>query len=116
MISHDLGVIAEIADIVNVMYAGSIVEEADVYTLFESPKHPYTLGLLKSVPKLSSIRENGELYVMKGIVPDSAEFPSGCRFHPRCLQMMPGKCDCEFPGMFEIGENHRVRCFLYEQT
>lgn len=82
LITHDLGVVAEVAERVAVMYAGQIVEEADVKTLFQSPSHPYTVGLLKSIPKLED--EQFELYSIKGVVPDLSNMPKGCKFNPRC--------------------------------
>jgi oligopeptide/dipeptide ABC transporter ATP-binding protein len=87
LITHDLGVVAELAQRAVVMYAGKIAECADVVDIFERPAHPYTAGLLLSVPKVDAVRQ--ELRPIKGSVPDALRFPSGCRFHPRCLFRMP---------------------------
>lgn len=114
MITHDLGVIAEIARRVVVMYAGRIVEEAETLPLFEDPKHPYTQGLLRSIPKLGS-RVSGRrtrLEEIKGIVPGLLELPEGCRFSPRCPQVM-GICREKDPPLGRVGPGRRVRCWLY---
>ena len=88
LITHDLGVVAENADVVAVMYAGKIVEYADVYELFSNPLHPYTKGLLACVPKLGQRRENvaGKLFTIPGMVPSATRYPSGCRFAARCTE------------------------------
>ncbi|HQZ82389.1 MAG TPA: ABC transporter ATP-binding protein [Pyrinomonadaceae bacterium] len=115
LITHDLGVVAEVADRVCVMYTGKIVEEAGVNEIFASPKHPYTQGLLKSVPKLSSDGRRAErLSTIEGTVPSPTELPPGCHFAPRCLQRMPECEKGEIP-FFEIGNNDRVRCLLYDK-
>ena len=107
-ITHDLGVIAEIADKVVVMYAGEIVESADVNTLFKDARHPYTLGLLGSIPKINEDRDR--LQVIEGVVPSAYGFPAGCRFHPRCCSA--GKnCNKEVPKLLHVGDGHEVRCF-----
>ena len=114
MITHDLGVIAEIARRVVVMYAGRIVEEAETVPLFEDPKHPYTRGLLKSIPKLGS-RSTGQrdrLEEIKGIVPGLLNLPTGCRFHPRCPHVMAA-CREKDPPLKSVGTGHTVRCWLY---
>ncbi|MDQ0209167.1 ABC transporter ATP-binding protein [Alkalicoccobacillus murimartini] len=105
-ITHDLGVVADIADRVLVMYAGRIVEEATVTELFDHPKHPYTLGLLKAVPKLDEQKE--WLDVISGNAPDLARLPEGCPFHPRC----PKATDAclKLPALEEQRPNHYVRC------
>lgn len=84
LITHDLGVVAEMADTVIVMYAGQVVEEANVFTLFEHPAHPYTQGLLASTPKINELEE--ELNSIEGTVPTPDTMPTGCRFYPRCLK------------------------------
>ncbi|MCA1026660.1 ABC transporter ATP-binding protein [Cytobacillus kochii] len=95
LITHDLGVVAELADRVLVMYSGKIVEEADVYSLFESPKHPYTKGLLQSVPNLRGDKEN-HLYTIPGTVPNPLNLPKGCSFYNRCMHASP-KCHDKSP-------------------
>jgi len=114
MITHDLGVIAEIAGRIEVMYAGKVVEEGPTVAIFEDPKHPYTRGLLKSIPKLGERARTGRrrLQEITGIVPSLYELPAGCRFYPRCPQAM-GVCNQRIPALIEVGESHRVRCFLY---
>jgi oligopeptide/dipeptide ABC transporter ATP-binding protein len=114
MITHDLGVIAEIARRVVVMYAGRIVEEAETGPLFEDPKHPYTQGLLRSIPKLGS-RSAGErvrLEEIKGMVPGLLNLPKGCRFSPRCPHAM-GICREKDPPLKRIGRGRTARCWLY---
>lgn len=110
LITHDLGVVAEMADRVVVMYAGKIVEEASVYDVFEKPSHPYTEGLLKSVPNLEA--DQTRLYSIRGNVPTPDEFPKGCRFAPRCDKAM-SHCFDHAPDLYQVGENHQVRCFLH---
>ncbi|MCB0064942.1 MAG: ABC transporter ATP-binding protein [Caldilineaceae bacterium] len=112
-ITHDLGVVAEIADEVAVMYLGSVVEQADVDTIFNSPGHPYTQSLLRSVPKVTATRQ--ELAVIKGMVPSPFRRPSGCQFHTRCPQSMAGICDQIDPPMVQLVDNHRARCLLYTE-
>ncbi|PMP71773.1 MAG: methionine ABC transporter ATP-binding protein, partial [Chloroflexus aggregans] len=109
LITHDMGVIAEMADSVVVMYAGQVVEYADVQSLFSDPKHPYTRGLLNSMPVLGDERE--ELEVIPGTVPSLINPPKGCRFASRCSKRFE-KCD-QPPPMIELGSNRRVRCWLY---
>jgi peptide/nickel transport system ATP-binding protein len=111
LITHDLGVVAEYADRVMVMYGGQIVEETDVETLFENPKHPYTTGLLDSLPSLE--KEVDRLGAIQGMVPPSHSFPKGCRFADRCPHAMP-KCLDSNPVLREVNINHSVRCYLYE--
>ncbi len=111
LITHDLGVVAEMADRVVVMYAGQIVEEADVKELFLHPSHPYTDGLLKAVPSLEE--EQTRLYSISGTVPLMSDLPTGCRFAPRCQRVME-KCLQAEPKLFQVHENHYARCFLYE--
>jgi len=107
LITHDLGVVAEIADEVAVMYAGHIVERADAATLFRRPGHPYTIGLLASIPKLTL--EQDELPVVEGAVPNPLNPPPGCRFHPRCPFAVE-RCRAETPALGEIAPGHRVAC------
>ena len=110
LITHDLGVVAEMADNVSVMYAGKVVEEASVNDLFESPKHPYTQGLLASIPVLGEVRE--KLAVIPGTVPSLRNLPAGCRFAGRCPYVMD-ICRVEEPGLLQITETRTSRCWLY---
>jgi oligopeptide transport system ATP-binding protein len=109
-ITHNLGVVAEIADRVMVMYGGRIVEQADVVPLFQSPRMPYTQGLLQSVPRLDLAgRRGGPLAAIPGQVPSILAFPPGCGFAPRCAYAQPA-CDAKVPVLEDIGEGHKVRC------
>ena len=112
MITHDLGVIAESADHVVVMYAGKVVEYAPVEELFESPRHPYTIGLFRSLPVVGE--EKAELEVIKGNVPNPLEFPTGCKFWPRCPHAAE-KCRTEEPSLEEIGTEHTVSCWRADE-
>jgi peptide/nickel transport system ATP-binding protein/oligopeptide transport system ATP-binding protein len=114
MITHDLGVIAEISHRVVVMYAGKVVEESTTETVFADPRHPYTNGLLRSIPKLGdrAAGERQRLAEIKGMVPGLLDLPRGCRFHPRCPQVME-VCRDRLPDLFSVGNGHRVRCWLY---
>ncbi len=111
LITHDMGVIAQMADRVAVMYLGIIAESGDVYEIFKNPLHPYTRALLKSIPKLG-VRKT-RLEAIKGVVPDPYNFPSGCRYHPRCDHFMKGLCDVKEPVDVEVAPGHTVKCFLY---
>jgi peptide/nickel transport system ATP-binding protein len=111
LITHDLGVVSEAADRVIVMYCGQIVEEADVKSLFAEPLHPYTLGLLNSIPRLED-ESNEPLYMIKGMVPDPLHMPEGCPFSDRCDRCME-RCRREMPQLIEK-DGHKVRCFLYQ--
>lgn len=113
LITHDLGVIAEMCDYVAVMYAGHIVEYADVYTLFHNSLHPYTKGLSKSIPRLDVEVEN--LDAIPGIVPNLLDLPSGCPFHPRC-DFCFKKCMKEMPELIEIENSHLVKCHLVKRN
>ena len=110
-ITHDMGVIAETCDDVVVMYAGKVAETASVIQLFESPKHPYTQGLLNSIPRLETPRKS-KLNIIKGIVPSLYELPSGCRFRNRCPYAME-ICQEKPPPLVEVGEDHFASCYLY---
>ncbi|MGN1097323.1 MAG: ABC transporter ATP-binding protein [Clostridia bacterium] len=112
LITHDLGVVAETADKVVVMYCGRVVEQAEVKELFKAPRHPYTKGLIESIPKLNEDKER--LYMIKGMVPDTTRLPAGCAFADRCESCME-KCRQKMPALTEVpGEGGRkVRCFLY---
>ncbi|MBU9719944.1 MULTISPECIES: ABC transporter ATP-binding protein [Bacillaceae] len=112
MITHDLGVVAEMCDRVVVMYAGKVVEEGDVRTILKSPKHPYTKGLIQSLPKIHQ-REK-RLYSIPGNVPKPGSIKTGCRFAARCSEVFD-KCYEEDPNLLELSEGHSCRCFLYEK-
>ena len=112
LITHDLGVIAETADRVVVMYASQIVETGDVMTIFEKPVHPYTAGLLRSVPKLNE--ETERLHPIDGVVPSPLRMPEGCRFAPRCPNAQPA-CRREMPPLRRIAPGHEVRCIRAEK-
>lgn len=111
-ITHDLGVVADMADRVIVMYAGLIVEEARVEQIFNNPLHPYTIGLLKAMPSLSSKDER--LQTIQGTLPNPLQKPSGCRFHPRC-PFATGKCRNEEPSLEKVESGRRVACWHYDQ-
>jgi len=108
LITHDLGVIAELADDVIVMYAGKVVERCPVSSLFTEPHHPYTIGLLGSIPRLDLAQQR--LSAIEGTVPDAAAMPAGCRFHARC-PFAVNKCREEVPPLLAIEENHFVACW-----
>ncbi len=110
LITHDLGVIAETVNKVVVMYAGKIVESADVVSIFKKPEHPYTLGLLGSIPKVNEDRER--LQVIEGVVPNPFSMPAGCRFHPRCT-FARDICKEEEPGLVDVEDGHQVRCWKF---
>jgi peptide/nickel transport system ATP-binding protein len=112
VITHDLAVISELCDRVMIMYLGKDVESAPARKLFNSPKHPYTVGLLHSVPELGEGHRQ-EIEPIAGSVPGPYQRPSGCSFHPRCPEFMPGICDVEYPSQVEVAREHRVRCHLY---
>ncbi|MGB9442785.1 MAG: ABC transporter ATP-binding protein, partial [Desulfobacterales bacterium] len=113
LITHDLGVVAESAARVVVMYAGKVVEEADVYNIFEHPLHPYTEGLLESIPRIDhSIQKKARLTEIQGVVPSPSQLPAGCHFHPRCPKVMD-VCRHENPELKAEKAYHRVRCWLY---
>lgn len=118
MITHDLGVIAEMAEEVVVMYASKVVEKASVQTLFSQPLHPYTQGLLQARPELGNVHENGmkkKLYTIPGTVPSPLHFPSGCKFHPRCPKCM-AICREKEPELLELETGHEVRCHWVEKV
>ncbi len=111
LITHDLGVVAEMADHIIVMYAGRVVEEADVLDLFKDPKHPYTVGLMKSKPSLDD--NSRRLEVIPGSVPNPLAMPKGCAFNPRCSHAMD-ICRERMPNLINLEGNRKVRCWLYE--
>ena len=116
LITHDLGVVAETADRVCVMYTGKIVEESGVNAIFENPKHPYTQGLLRSVPKLSvrDIAKAVRLQTIEGVVPSPTNLPQGCHFAPRCEFRMERCTEGEIP-LYELDNGVKVRCVLYDE-
>ncbi|PZR61294.1 MAG: methionine ABC transporter ATP-binding protein, partial [Chloroflexi bacterium] len=114
LITHDLGVVAEMADRVAVMYAGEIVEQADVRELFTDPRHPYTRGLIGSVPTLGEVKE--QLATIPGSVPNLIDLPAGCRFAPRCttrVEQHVEPAERLHPPLREVAPGHEVRCWLY---
>jgi peptide/nickel transport system ATP-binding protein len=112
LITHTLGVVREMTDRVYVMYAGDMVEVAPTKKLFANPSHPYTLGLMQAVPKLSG---GGIAMGIPGRIPEYLHPPSGCRFHPRCPYVMP-ICRRQKPPFFRVDEEHQAACFLYDEN
>jgi len=113
LITHDLGVVAESTERMAVMYAGRIVEEGTTRDVFNSTMHPYTKGLIKSVPRLDTLRSR--LSVIEGTVPDPADLPSGCPFHPRC-PLTDERCSEQLPELETISNNHKARCFKSDRV
>jgi peptide/nickel transport system ATP-binding protein len=113
LITHDLGVIAEMATDVVVMYLGRVVEQAPVEEIFYAPRHPYTQALLRSIPRIGA-RSRERLTPIAGSVPHPYDRPTGCPFHPRCASFMAGTCDAREPELRPVGDRHAVSCFLYE--
>ena len=114
LITHDLGIVADMCNRVAVMYAGRIIEQTDVRTLFKNPQHPYTRGLIGSIPVLGQVQD--ELEVIPGSVPNLIDLPPGCRFAPRCrarLERQLTKCAEQEPELLPIAPHHTVRCWLY---
>ena len=114
LITHDLGVVAETCDDVAVMYAGRIVEQASAVELFSHPLHPYTIGLLQARPNVDA-RDRSPLATIPGIVPPPQDFPSGCRFHPRCSHAREPQCNVDSPALREVSPGHFVRCHFAEE-
>ncbi len=112
LITHNLGVVAEMCDAVVVMYLGRVVEQGPVDAIFHAPKHPYTQALLRSIPSIHATVRT-ELPTIAGSIPHPYNRPTGCPFHPRCPDFMPGTCDRSEPGLHPAGENQDVSCFLY---
>jgi oligopeptide/dipeptide ABC transporter ATP-binding protein len=110
IITHNLAVVAEMADTINIAYAGKIVESASAREIFKSPRHPYTYGLLQSIPKFTEKRTNEPLPAIEGMVPSPYHMPKGCRFNPRC-PFATEKCREEEPEIIELTPGHLVRCF-----
>ncbi len=114
LITHDLGVIAEMADYVVVMYAGKVIEKGTVYEIFQDPKHPYTIGLQKSKPTMT-LDDSTELYNIPGNVPNPVNMPNHCYFKERCAKCT-AKCSGEYPGMVQVSPTHFVACHLYDEV
>jgi peptide/nickel transport system ATP-binding protein len=114
-ITHDLGVIAQIADYVVVMYLGRVVETGPVDDIFHAPKHPYTKALLKSIPSIRAISRT-PLPTIEGSIPHPFNRPAGCPFYPRCPEFMPGTCDQHPPDLQPVNEKQSVSCFLYQEV
>ena len=113
LITHDLGVIAEMADYVVVMYAGKVIEKGTVYEIFQDPRHPYTIGLQKSKPTMT-LDDSTELYNIPGNVPNPINMPDHCYFKERCA-MCTRKCSGDYPGMVQVSPTHFVACHLYDE-
>jgi oligopeptide/dipeptide ABC transporter ATP-binding protein len=113
LITHDLGVVAEMCDDVAVMYGGRIVEHAPTREIYSNPKHPYTVGLLESIPRLH--QKQDRLHVIRGNVPNPLTIPPGCSFHPRCPKRFE-PCDQWVPSLADIAPDHQVSCFLYPEV
>ena len=119
LITHNLGVVAQMAQEVIVMYLGKVVERTDVRTLFREPKHPYTEELLKSIPQIRRTRQTDRLTAITGNVPPPFARPPGCPFHTRCPKFMPGTCDVIVPALTSVSDNgnlHLVSCLLYSDA
>jgi peptide/nickel transport system ATP-binding protein len=114
LITHNLGVVAEMCDEVVVMYLGRVVEEGPVDAIFHAPQHPYTRALLRSIPSIRAPART-KLPTIAGSIPHPVNRPSGCPFHPRCPDFMPGRCDRTEPSLRPVGDGQRVSCFLYDQ-
>jgi len=114
LITHDLGVIAGFANRVAVMYSGDVIEEGDVDSVFYETAHPYTRGLLASLPRLDARNRSEPLYRIPGFQPSPAQRPGGCSFHPRCSIAVAGRCDTEIPIVHRAGPEHVARCHLVE--
>ncbi len=112
LITHDLGIVAQIAQNVVVMYAGQAVEYGDILSLFKNPLHPYTVGLLKSIPMIGTVQE--KLYNIPGVIPSPKNYPTGCRFSARCEKAFE-KCFQKSPPLFNYSAEKRVRCWKYEK-
>jgi len=114
-ITHDLGVIAQMASFVTVMYLGLVMEQGPVDEIFHAPKHPYTQALLRSIPSVKS-EPRVNLPTISGSIPHPFNKPVGCPFHPRCTQRMPGRCDARTPALQAVGVTQQVSCFLYHDV
>ena len=114
IITHNLGVVARYADRVNVMYAGKVIERADAHELYANPKHPYTVGLLNSVPRLDELRQE-KLIPIEGLPPDLAHLPEGCSFYPRC-EWRTDQCLTQFPPISQVEGEHQTACWEWEKV
>jgi peptide/nickel transport system ATP-binding protein/oligopeptide transport system ATP-binding protein len=113
LITHDLGVVAEMAQRVAVMYTGQVVEEAGIEELFDSPQHPYTIGLMNAIPNLDKpVPPDRMLRTIPGVVPGLLDLPSGCNFQKRCPEVMD-RCKADAPPLFTLENGHTARCWLY---
>jgi oligopeptide/dipeptide ABC transporter ATP-binding protein len=112
LITHDLGVVADVADRIAVMYAGRIVEEGDVHELYAKPAHPYTLGLLESIPRIDE--KGQQLRTIRGLPPSLLNIPSGCPFHPRCPMAQP-ICPEKVPPLLQLGRSRASACHFAEE-
>jgi oligopeptide transport system ATP-binding protein len=113
LITHDLGVVADVADKIAVMYAGRIVETSPVHGIYQAPAHPYTKGLLRSIPRLD--QKGQELYAIKGLPPNLLHIPPGCAFHPRC-PMAQAVCRTDVPPLYTVDEERRSACHFWKET
>ncbi|WP_103531156.1 ABC transporter ATP-binding protein [Streptomyces sp. SM11] len=113
LITHDLGVVADVADKIAVMYAGRIVETAPVHAIYQAPAHPYTKGLLRSIPRLD--QKGQELYAIRGLPPNLTRIPPGCAFNPRC-PMAQDVCRSDVPPLYEVDEQRRSACHFWKET
>ncbi|MFD7429866.1 ABC transporter ATP-binding protein [Streptomyces sp. NPDC059814] len=113
LITHDLGVVADVADKIAVMYAGRIVETSPVHDIYQAPAHPYTQGLLRSIPRLD--QKGRELYAIKGLPPNLLHIPPGCAFNPRC-PMAQDICRTDVPPLFDVAENRQSACYFWKET
>ncbi|AWL40409.1 MULTISPECIES: ABC transporter ATP-binding protein [Streptomyces] len=113
LITHDLGVVADVADKIAVMYAGRIVETSPVHDIYRAPAHPYTKGLLRSIPRLD--QKGQELYAIKGLPPNLLHIPPGCAFHPRCPMAQP-VCRTDIPPLYTVDEHRRSACHFWKET
>ena len=113
LITHDMGVVADVADKICVMYAGHAVERSDVYGIYENPAHPYTKALLESIPRVD--QKGQELTVIKGLPPALVDPPSGCSFHPRCA-FARDRCKVDEPPLYEVPGNRQSACHYWEEV
>ncbi|MFD7862339.1 ABC transporter ATP-binding protein [Streptomyces sp. NPDC057682] len=113
LITHDLGVVADVADKIAVMYAGRIVETSPVHEIYKAPAHPYTKGLLRSIPRLD--QKGQELYAIKGLPPNLLHIPPGCAFNPRC-PMAQDVCRTDVPPLFDVAEHRQSACYFWKET
>ena len=111
-VTHDLGVVAQVADEVAIMYTGRIVETGSSRDIFHRPKHPYTENLIRAIPQLGDLAKRRKLVPIRGSVPSLFEMPAGCAFHPRCDSFMAGRCDAQLPRETPVADGHSVCCHL----